>query len=109
MTIGELADLEAKRTPGTWRWDPDAESIDAHHEGHVSSVAYGVTKADHNEGIEIEPHDAAVACAAVNALGPLLKLLAKCERAANSEDEHAAMDDVRDAVKQARKEIENAR
>jgi hypothetical protein len=104
MTIGELFDLEAKRTPGEWRWS--GGEIVAEHEAHVSTVAFGPND---EATIVAEEHDMQLACAAVNALGPLLKLLAKCERAANSEDEHGAMDDVRDAVKQARKEIENAR
>lgn len=105
MTIGELLDLEAKRTPGKWRWDRDASCVDTEHEGHVR----GVIEARAVEPpcmIDAADEDMHLACAAVNALGPLLAMLVAIERAADSEDEHNAMDSVRDAARAARRAIE---
>lgn len=109
MTLGELADLEMKRTAGIWRVDMEADNaIMSEQPEQDVTVAFGVPFNDSTAGIDIDEADAACLCAAVNALGPLLKLLAKCEQATASPIVHFnVIEAVREACRQARKEIES--
>lgn len=74
VDLDKLERLNDARTPGEWRWDPDACEIDsAQDEGtHIVSVATPYPTNDSGAYIVIEPQDAAAIIAAVNALGPLL-------------------------------------